>query len=768
MFVAIGCALALAACGDANEDRPLTGRRVRGLSPVESSEKAPAPKVVQRFVPPTEMESWTLVNATSRPDRMRVGLERGQHEPVMALVRSAADGVLEARRELSIDSGSVNAVDVVLLADKPVWVQAELVKDGRALASTKSVLFLSSPTAFHFNEPFQWPLPPPTQADALLLRFSGAAGLVGLFSVELHDRPPSSLARGEQVTHLGHGGVTRRGSWVTTVRPMTWRTKLASGSDLRLEYLEPDEARRRGAQPRLRVEVEHESGAKEAAEFALAGGSDEPTAWKHGRVALASLGAGAAQVRATLLGDADAACFVANLALVEPDERTRASVLLVTSDTHRADHVKAFGAGVDVRTPALDQLAATGVLFENCFAPANSTNPSHASLMTGVHTRDVGVLDNATPLTRAAPTLAQAFQALGYRTVSSISIEHLSDRVSGLGSGFDTAMAPYPYGERSAEATVNAALAELDALGDQPVFLWVHVFDAHAPYAPPKDFDRLYYASDRDPFDPAAPDLGIPTEKLAPELHGLRDLEFPRAQYRAEVTYLDTQLKRLFELPRFDSGVIAFLADHGEHLGEHGVYFDHSGLFPGAVHIPLIVRWPQAPAGARSSARVMHTDLGKTLLKIAGADDSAFPGRDLRQRLSATRADQEPRFMISGNFTSAAIETPTHYLIMTLADPGDPRLDMQRTVHQCFLYDLQSDPKCERDVLEQQPQKARELRAQLVDWLVKRRSLGWAGGRLNDPMFLEQLKKLGYVDVQRADDKPLFVDDDCEWCKKMR
>jgi arylsulfatase A-like enzyme len=758
----------LGACGDsapASSGPGLQTRRFE-LTPGPVAEQV-EPQVLHAFRLADTKEEWTVVGAEAKAQRVRVGVDRRESDVSLMMTRKGEEPIV-LMRSGKLDASRINQVDVFLIADRNVWLSVELVKDGKPIAKTKAVRCLTSPVAFHVKEHLLWPLPEEAEADALLLRFSGDAKLVGVVSVELSDRPPSSLAEGEFETSFNFEGVTRRGSWVTTARPIVSRARIQPDSDLVFDFVEPLRARRRGVRAKLFVSVEDSAGKKIEERWELPGDSDEASKWRSVRLPLATLSAGPAQVKVALEAGGDAACFFANLAVVEPAPQVRPSVLMITSDTHRADHIKAAGLRSDLDTPVLDALAARGVLFEDCFSSANSTNPSHTALMTGVHTRDVGIANNATPLTDAAPTLAEAFRELGYRTLSSVSIEHLSHHVSGLGSGFDTAISPFPHGERVAAETIDRALEQLEDYEGEPVFLWVHVFDAHAPYAPPSDYDRRYYESDRNPFDPTAPDLGIPEQKLAPELRGLRDLEFPRAQYRAEVAYLDAQMQRLFETPRFAQGAIAFLSDHGEHLGEHGVYFDHSGLFPQAVHIPLILSWPGAPAGSRSPARVMQIDVGKTLLAIAGAQDSKFPGRDLRQRVSAGAADKEPRFMISGNFTSAAIETPTHYLILTLADPGDPRLDMQLTPHQCFLFDRRTDPACATDVTESQLDTARELRAQLVDWLRKRRSLGWAGGRLNDPEFIAQLQKLGYVDVQRNEEQPLWVEDDCDWCKKLR
>src|SRR6185295_16663370 len=107
-----------------------------------------------------------------------------------------------------------------------------------------------------------------------------------------------------------------------------------------------------------------------------------------------------------------------------------------------------------------------------------------------------------------------------------------------------------------------------------PTFVWLHVFDAHTPYEPPKEFESIYW-----PNDGVARELAAPTREVPPIAH-VRvpddDFDRVRARYRGEVSFLDTQLARAFDHPRLANGVIAFTADHGESLGEHGVYWDHA------------------------------------------------------------------------------------------------------------------------------------------------------------------------------------------------
>lgn len=781
MSVALPCLLA--GCGDELIQVPPGGSSRLELAPRDNSvagtgvvHAAAAPEIthVAYFEPVREPDEWEAIDAEQRHELVRTSVEEGQDVPGLAFhFRSSNKSIFRAG---PLDASRINEVDLYMLADKPAYVTVELVDDGKIIATTNTSFYDSAYEAFHVVEPFLWPLPEKPDCDAVIVRIDGDATLLAVISIALNDRPPSTYAPADQTleSEFTYTDVTCPGRWLSTRRSLVAQTKVKSGSTLVFKYLQPRRTRRHGADAAIVVEAGAGAGEQPTLQrrYVLEGGGTDPSHWQRVTIPLEGVESGPVVISLSLEASADSAAFIANAAIIAPATKRPPSVLLVTSDTHRADFVGAAGMGVEIETPALDALIARGVFFSNCYAPTNSTNPSHTSLMTGVHTRDVAIPDNATPLLPLAPTLAESFRALGYRTLAVISAHHLAPSISGLGQGFDVfSEPPFPLDVRSAQETIDKALELLAESSDEAQFMWVHVFDAHAPYEPPAEFDRRYYPHPgRDPFDPNLPPLGIAKDKLAEELQGLGDLEFPRAQYKAEITYLDTQLARLFEAEPFANGVTAFLADHGESLGEHGIYFDHAGLFPQSVHIPLAIAWPGGPAGERVDARVMHCDLGRTLLALAGDERSWFPGRDLTAALAdapATERKATPRFLLSGTFSSAAIEDGEHYLILTLADPVDPRLDMQTEIHRAFLYDLRSDPACEHDVLDSQFEIAAGLRAQLVEWLEQRRSLGWAGGRLNDPAFLEQLSKLGYVSIDRPAEKPLWEPDDCAWCRRF-
>ena len=134
------------------------------------------------------------------------------------------------------------------------------------------------------------------------------------------------------------------------------------------------------------------------------------------------------------------------------------------------------------RTPTLDRLAARGVLFEDCVSSANVTLPSHAALMTGTSPRDTGVVNNADFLGDDPVTLAERFRDAGWVTYAAVSAGGLLDDRSGLGQGFDR-MAESGWRSLSARDRVPLLEDWLDEATEKPIFVWLHVFDAHAPYA---------------------------------------------------------------------------------------------------------------------------------------------------------------------------------------------------------------------------------------------------------------------------------------------
>ena len=173
------------------------------------------------------------------------------------------------------------------------------------------------------------------------------------------------------------------------------------------------------------------------------------------------------------------------------------SAILITLDTTRADALGCYGRQGGV-TPNLDRMAAEGVLFEAAHTVTPLTLPAHASMLTGLYPIRHSVRENGLwPLPTSAGTLAELASDAGYESVAFVAALVL-DRTFGLDQGFaiydvpprPTQIAQTHYPERSAKAVVDATLAWLaDRDSARPFFLWVHLFDPHAPLAAPAPFD---------------------------------------------------------------------------------------------------------------------------------------------------------------------------------------------------------------------------------------------------------------------------------------
>ncbi len=436
-----------------------------------------------------------------------------------------------------------------------------------------------------------------------------------------------------------------------------------------------------------------------------------------------------------------------------------ASVLLVTSDTHRADHVGAYRQDGWLQTPTIDALARRGVLFEDCYATINSTLPSHAALMTGWFPRDTRVTQNASRLADEASTLAEAFRDAGFATYAVVSAEHLGPLISGMDQGFDRMAQPAGNTWPAAEA-IDALEPWLAEAAGQPHFVWLHLFDAHTPYEPPAPFDRRYYPADKDPGDPSLPDPGIPDLERRPELRGLRDLSFPVAQYAAEVTYLDHQLERVLSHPRLREGVVALTGDHGEVFAHHGTFFDHRGLWPDTLHVPLVIAWPGAPAGTRVSRPVQNVDLGRTLLDLAGLRSVEFPGTNLISAAERAVGAEEPRFALHAYGSAASITLGRWSLVLALDDYGANEQDhMDR--HTLVLFDRIADPEARIDRAGDEPELARRLREALVRWLQEGQTRSLSSSGQHSAESLARLAALGYAVGAEPFQGTSWIDPDC-------
>lgn len=372
------------------------------------------------------------------------------------------------------------------------------------------------------------------------------------------------------------------------------------------------------------------------------------------------------------------------------EERPR-DVLIVTIDTLRADRLGVYGYS-KIKTPNLDRLAKSGVLFENATAQAPLTPPSHASIFTGTYPTVHQVRDTGSSILGPSHlTLAEVLKDRGWETAAFVGAAVLG-RVFGLDQGFETyddeidqdssqqnsqqfglAVSRSPY--RRAGEVVDRALNWLQSRSaEKPYFLWVHVFDPHTPYDPPAPFNEI------------------------------------ESPYDGEVAYVDRELGRLFDAVRNQSAgggtLISVLSDHGESLGEHGEYTHGVFLYESVMHIPWMMAGPGVPKGLRVEQQARTVDLVPTILSLLGIEvPPVCQGLSLVPSFSGKRTGT----------TYSYSETLHPKIHMGWAELRAIRSNRWKYIRapRSELYDLRADPSEEENVIARFPVIAKRLENQL-------------------------------------------------------
>ena len=331
------------------------------------------------------------------------------------------------------------------------------------------------------------------------------------------------------------------------------------------------------------------------------------------------------------------------------------NILFICTDQQRFDALGCYGSPY-IQTPAIDALAAEGVLFERCIVQSPVCAPSRASLMTGQYPRTHGLWGNGVALPDHQPLFTKALADSGY-DCGSIGKMHLSACFGGRterrlddgfrffawahdpshgspenayhqwlqhkfpdlyaeASGSDERKRPVTFDTMPTEAhysrwTSETAIDFLESARDpeKPFFLWVNFYDPHHPFVAPQEYlDRYNPANLPEPVE-------FPGElETKPEIqreasaesyaghargfatYGAKGIKQIIAAYYAMVSLIDDEVKRILDrldtLGLADDTIVIFTSDHGEMLGDHQLLLKGPMLYEPAVRVPLIMRWP--------------------------------------------------------------------------------------------------------------------------------------------------------------------------------
>ena len=311
---------------------------------------------------------------------------------------------------------------------------------------------------------------------------------------------------------------------------------------------------------------------------------------------------------------------VGSLALGAADAPAKPRNLIIVSiDTLRADRLGCYG-NERPTSPAIDGIAAEGVIFDDASAPSPWTKPSHASLLTGLYPSRNGAVAMDSKMRGDVVHLASHLAGRGFQTLAVVNSMLLNQ--DGLERGFQQLKyVPFVQGDRKSSPVTAPAIEMLRKRDrDKPVFALVHYMDVHSDYLSLPKYEKIFVR----PYDGFADGT---TQQLYRFAAGQFNLDKPDAAhlldlYDAGIRQIDDQLVRLFEFlgndGLLDDSLLVVLSDHGEEFLEHGSVLHGHTQFQEIVRVPLIFRGPGVPAGKRVSVPVSLIDVMPTSLTQLG------------------------------------------------------------------------------------------------------------------------------------------------------
>jgi arylsulfatase A-like enzyme len=372
----------------------------------------------------------------------------------------------------------------------------------------------------------------------------------------------------------------------------------------------------------------------------------------------------------------------------------RPNLVLITLDTTRADRLGCYGYQHET-SPNLDRLAQESMLYTRAYATSSWTLPSHGSIFTGkLPTSHGAQYDPEGPLSiiqgieghpawesfRARTiaedevTLAEILLDAGYATAGVVGGPWMK-KAFGLDRGFefyDDSQISELNGRPAADV-VRSAVEWLEREGDEPFFLFLNLFDPHEPYQAPREFQERIRAHRR------------------VSRRNMRD-----ALYDAEILYMDHHIgvliEELRELDLYERSWIIVTADHGELLGDNGLFGHGTSLSEAEIRVPLMVKGPGGVSRRSTGVRdtpVLLTDILPTILQhlrvaappeVQGASfdvvdhpivAEVYPLPITQKGQRHWRQKGDWRVLIEGHYKFAWNSLGRHLLVDLAKDPGE-------------------------------------------------------------------------------------------------
>jgi arylsulfatase A-like enzyme len=431
------------------------------------------------------------------------------------------------------------------------------------------------------------------------------------------------------------------------------------------------------------------------------------------------------------------------------------SIVLITLDTVRADHMSLYGYGVRT-TPRLEELARRATLYRHARASGSWTVPGHASLFTGRAVFEHGAhtlppqpgaegQEAIRPLDPSHVTLAESLRELGYQCAAVVANAGYLGTRWGLDQGFD----PYVVQRGHADVVNERVLQWIDQerAKDKPFFLFVNYMDAHRPYNArprpgliPREVGPDKGRALRQLYALAMPATGPPPPELVQRVSD---------QYDTAIANLDEQLGGLFDALQerglLDDALLVVTSDHGEFLGEHNLVEHSKDVYQEVIGIPLVIKAPRQAAGAVEERAASQVDVARLVLQhlpraLASRVESRYP-----DTLGSHPVVAENYYARAKDLYGQPWSARFRRVRTAIFDGPMKLIHSSDGLHE--LYDLQKDPKESRDLMAERGELGQSLLRGLAAFQKSRRA--WGGpARPATPLTddeLEELRALGYV-----------------------
>ena len=423
------------------------------------------------------------------------------------------------------------------------------------------------------------------------------------------------------------------------------------------------------------------------------------------------------------------------------------NLVFIVVDALRADHLECYG--YDKPTSRnINNLVKNGILFEKAFSTINATDPSLTSIFSGKFPLSSGIRNHGERVTemekRTAENLlsfTKILHKIGYTTLG----------VNWLGrwhkNGYNFYGINYPWYYRSRRSSgARAKLSEikfttktginlLKKYHDRQFFLYLHYWGTHTPYSAPKAYADFFYKYHKDEEYNVTKERVFKTPfntkwrmYLNNWIEELPNITYVFSLYDAAIAFIDTQIGIISEILNklgiADATNLVVTADHGESLYEHGIYFDHHGLYDETIHVPLIFKGPAFPKGKKIKSLVTHVDIVPTLLDVLeiDIDEPHFDGLSLLPLLKGDVHEVRQSILSEENYTEEkmAIRTKkSKYIFSPSKEAAMCRYC--NVIHGGIeeLYNLESDPKELHNLVKLEPRIAKKLKTDLFNWVHK-------------------------------------------------